>query len=95
MSKDVTEKVLKIMQLTMILNSTKTSRETTNDKPTVFFNFAGHVCMLMVTICSEGWGSKAPFKTPDKRWEVWLDEDAMQLDEIIDTLVAMIEEWGN
>lgn len=51
------EKVLRVLELAMLINPTKTRQEFTGNKPTVLVEFAGHVSRLYVQIYPNGWQS--------------------------------------
>lgn len=98
MTNEIKSKILKIMELALILNPTETRRDETGDKPTVFFDYSGHAGNIRIAIHSEGWSENEPFATPDKLWDIYLEVDSEEvntkLDEIIDRLIQLIETWG-
>lgn len=98
MTNEIKSKILKIMELALILNPTETRRDETGDKPTVFFDYSGHAGYIRIAIHSEGWSENEPFATPDKLWDIYLEVDSdevnTKLDEIIDRLIQLIETWG-
>lgn len=49
--------ILRILELCMKLNPTSTKRSETGKKPTVFFNFSGHVNVIEIEICEDGWSN--------------------------------------
>lgn len=97
MDKSILERVQKITELSLILNSDKTERDITGDKPTVFYYFFGNVCAFDVEICEDGWSNKPPYDEASKSWKISLNstEAESQLDEVIEELIKLIEEWGN
>ena len=54
-SESVRKKVLKIMELAMLINDSPTEQELTGNKPTIFVEFFGHTSNLGVHIAPEGW----------------------------------------
>lgn len=88
---EIKEKVLKIMELALLLNLTETEYEITGNKPTVFVNFSGHVCMLDIRVYFKGWEAGA---APDVQKIVYLDGHTAEneLNEVIDTLEKLYEE---
>lgn len=98
MTNEIKSKILKVMELALIINPTETRRDETGDKPTVFFDYSGHVGYIRIAIHSEGWSENEPFATPDKLWDIYLEVDSEEvntkLDEIIDRLIQLIETWG-
>ena len=59
MKKSINEKVLEIMAVALEFNGKPTKQELTGNKPTIFVDFAGHVCELDVGIYMDGWSSSA------------------------------------
>lgn len=59
MTENVKSKVLEIMALALEFNGKPTKQELTGNKPTIFVEFAGHVCELDVRICEDGWSFSA------------------------------------
>lgn len=54
-TESVRKKVLKIMELAMLINDSPTEQEYTGNKPTVFVEFLGHIAELHTHIAPEGW----------------------------------------
>lgn len=90
----VSEKIGKVIEMAAQLNPSKTSRDITGDKPTIYVMFFGHVSLLQVQIHSLGWGD-APYDEPDYSWNIYIDEDQenvkKQLDDIINILEQLVE----
>lgn len=55
MSNETRNKVLRIMELAMLINPTSTQKKFTGDKPTVFVWFSGHCNCLRISVYPEGW----------------------------------------
>lgn len=58
MNRQIKELVGGIMELAYELNYSQTNQEKTEDKPTVFVSFSGHVCKLRVDIYPKGWSER-------------------------------------
>lgn len=91
----VMQKMLKVLELAAILNPEETDREVTDDKPTVFVHFYGHVARLQIDIHMSGWANSEPFATYDKKWDIRYDEERAeeQLDEVVELLENLVERW--
>ena len=94
MTDKIKSKVVKIVELAMLLNPTKTKREVTGDKPTVFVEFNGHVCNVGIFIHYTGW---FPGADPDRIMRVRFDSEYsnpdQELDEAIAKLTEIYDEW--
>ena len=88
------KKVLTIMNLTMLLNSSDTTKAVTGEKPTIMVNFFGHTCYFEVNIYENGYARN---ETPIG-YETYLDgslsERSTDLDKIIDVLTELCGKWG-
>lgn len=62
MTEKVKSKVLEIMALALEFNGKPTKQECTGNKPTIFVDFAGHVCELDVGIYIWTGGALQPTK---------------------------------
>lgn len=51
------EQLMQILGLCLEINPTPTDRETTGNKPTVFFHFSGHVGHVEINIYPTGWSN--------------------------------------
>lgn len=91
MKKSIKEKVLEIMALALEFNGKPTKQELTGNKPTIFVDFAGHVCELDVGIYIDGWGSSA---TKDVKL-MYLDSPsaAKELDRTLTDLKTIIAKY--
>ena len=49
------EKALRIMDLALQLNSDRTWKDLSGNKPTVFVSFSGHICEMDVMLYTFGW----------------------------------------
>jgi hypothetical protein len=101
MTDAIRKKVLRIMELAMLLNPADTTQEDTGDKPTVFVDFSGHCCLLEGRIYQNGWstrlcpcGSGAEFKRQEpEHYRITLNRDLDGLDKFISDLEALYAEW--
>lgn len=96
MTEKVKSKVLEIMALALEFNGKPTKQECTGNKPTIFVDFAGHVCELDVGIYMDGWSFSA---NKDVKW-MYLDSPsaAKELDRTLTdlkTIIAKYEEREN
>ena len=92
MKKKVKSKVLEIMALALEFNGKPTKQELTGNKPTIFVDFAGHVCKLDVGISMDGWSfsaNKAAVKL------IYLDRPsaAKELDKTLTDLKTIIAKY--
>ena len=49
------DKIMRIVELCLQLNPTETLQGVTGNKPTVFFDFSGHIAECGVRIHAHGW----------------------------------------
>lgn len=94
MTKETRKKVLKIMSLAMLLNSSDTKKAVTGEKPTIMVTFFGHTCCFEVNIYENGYVRN---ETPIG-YETYLDgslpEHSTDLDKVIDVLTELCGKWG-
>ncbi len=63
------EMVHQLLDLVLDINGLeRRKQEITGNLPTVFFNFSGHICMVDIEICANGW-----YPGADKDKDLWLD----------------------
>ena len=91
MKKSINEKVLEIMAVALEFNGKPTKQELTGNKPTIFVDFAGHVCELDVGIYMDGWSSSA---NKDVK-QMYLDSPsvAKELDRTLTDLKTIIAKY--
>lgn len=79
------------MALALEFNGKPTKQELTGNKPTIFVDFAGHVCELDVGISMDGWS----FSANKAVKLIYLDRPsaAKELDKTLKTLKAVIAEY--
>ena len=95
MNESIKNKVLEIMALAVEFNSAETKTELTDDKPTFFVDFSGHICALEVNIHPEGWSRDKIGKA--KYLETYLDKYNTEenLDSILSEMKKTISDWVN
>lgn len=87
MSNEIMNKIIRIMELSMLINPSGTTREETGNKPTVFVTFCGHCACVQVDIHTTGWsGSESGVI---HTYEAYLDTDARAEDEIEKALLEL------
>jgi hypothetical protein len=92
MTNAIRQKILRIMELALLLNPTKTQQEYTGVKPTIFVEQNGHVSTVEIRIYAQGWKSYTP---TDQRYHInYSDDDSEKVcDECIAYLEALYAEW--
>lgn len=93
MNERIKNKVLEIIALAVEFNNTETKTELTDDKPTFFVKFSGHVCLLHIHMYPEGWSEHKIGKV--KCLETYLDEYNAEenLDNILNEMKNAISDW--
>ena len=71
----VRNRVKEIVGLAMLINDTPTTRKETGDKPTVFVDFSGHTCGLIVAVCEKGWDREPPYNETNFEMVVYLNNE--------------------
>lgn len=75
MSNEIMDKVLRIMELAMLINPEDTKRDITGDKPTVFFSFDGHCSYICVSVHPRGWEPDYNINSDVEYYRAYLDAD--------------------
>ena len=75
MSNEIIDKVLRIMELAMLINPEDTKRDITGDKPTVFFSFEGHCGYICVSVNPRGWEPDYNINSDIEYYRAYLDID--------------------
>lgn len=92
MTKEVKEKILYAVQLATLINPTSTTQDVTGNKPTISIQYFGACAMLYVHIYPNG------YSPDDGRSESYSYydgvSDANELNDIIERLVQIYDEWG-
>ena len=96
MNEKMRNKALKVLELAMLINSGKTRRDLTGNRPTVFVCFSGHCCDLDVQIHLNGWDWCEPYCREDihKDIDIYDKMQEKKIDEVIDILQKLYNEWG-
>ena len=99
-NKSIAQRLVEITELFWKINPTETNLETNPGYPTVFLDFSGHICYLMVRIYDSGWGtdSKCSYQK-----SINLDSTTAiaELDEVIERMNVCLktkkrkEKWQN
>ena len=96
--KIVRTKVRLIINLAMMVDDSPTTHRKTGDKPTVFVNFSGHTCGLIVAVCEKGWDREPPYNETNFEMVVYLNNESSEviksLDIIIEKLNDIYKKWG-
>ena len=92
MTEKVKSKVLEIMALAFEFNGKPTKQVLTGNKPTIFVDFAGHVCELDVRIYIDGWDFSA---NKVVKYMMYLDSPsaAKELDRTLTDLKTIIAKY--
>ena len=102
MTKEITQRVLEIMELAVSFNSGETTQEFTGNKPTFFVVFSGHICGLEVRASVNGYPESPVIylsgKGATNRYEVTILGDAekqtlQDLDAVLAEMRRIISEW--
>lgn len=103
MTKEITQRVLEIMELAVNFNSSETRQELTDGKPTFFVEFYGHTCSLEVRAYVNGYPEETIIYLTGKgaanRYEVTIldgaDKQTLQdLDTVLAEMQCIINKWG-
>ena len=102
MTKEITQRVLEIMELAVSFNSDETRQEITDNKPTFFVVFSGHICGLEVRASVNGYPESPVIYLSGKgvtsHYEVTILGDAekqtlQDLDTVLAEMHRIISEW--
>lgn len=96
MNEKMRNKALKVLELAMLINSGKTRRDLTGNRPTVFVFFSGQCCDLEVQIHLNGWDRCEPYCWEDihKDIDIYDETQEKKIDEVIDILQRLYNGWG-
>lgn len=94
MSTSITDKIIRIMELAMLINPTSTNKELTGDKPTVFVSFSGHCTYFCITVYPEGWEPDYGINADVEYYEAYLEDDDAKkaLDKAIERLEGIYKD---
>ena len=102
MTKEITQRVLEIMELAVNFNSSETRQEITGNKPTFFVVFSGHICSLEVRANINGYPKSSAIylsgKGAARGYETtYLDgaekQTLQDLDAVLAEMHRIISEW--
>lgn len=89
MSNETRNKIIRVMELALLINPTATRKELTGDKPTIFVHFFGNCNAVEIDINSDGWGLDGKseetyqcFFSADKEAKGILDKALARLEEM-------------
>ena len=88
MSNETRNKIIRVMELALLINPTGTRKELTGDKPTIFVQFFGNCNAVEIDINSDGW---EPDGKSEETYQCFFsaDKDAKG---ILDKALARLEE---
>lgn len=89
MSNEIMNKIIRIMELSMLINPSGTTREETGNKPTVFVTFCGHCACVQVDIHTTGWSGSESESGVIHTYEAYLDTDEKAEGEIEKALLEL------
>ena len=96
MTEETRKKVLTIMNLVTLLNSSETDQDTTGSKPTIIAKFFGNLCLLELCIYENGFDIR--FKEKPVAYNFYLEDSfkdcGNDLDMAIDKLTELCGKWG-
>lgn len=85
-------KLLRVFELAMQINPTETERSITENKPTVFLRFSGHVSRMNLQIHGEGWDY---YDKPSSEFDfITYDYENPYIGDVIDMLEYLYDKWG-
>lgn len=87
MSNEIIDKVLRIMELAMLINPSCTQKEKTGNKPTVFVWFSGHCNNVLINIYPEGWSSN---DEGFEQYDCFMDDDP-KIGEMLNKAIERLE----
>lgn len=95
MSNEIQTKVLRAMELALLINPESTQRERTGDKPSVLAWFSGHCGSVHIDIYPHGWYFEADDNGDRESYDAYIDSlyeaDRVQLDK---ALARLEEIWA-
>ena len=92
MSNETIDKVLRIMELAMLINPTSTRKGNTGNKPTVTIRFGGNCATLDVTIITEGWEPDYNIDTDAEYYRMNFDFGVGESKKNVDKVIGRLEE---
>ncbi|NDO45992.1 hypothetical protein [Clostridium sp. MD294] len=93
------QKVNEILQLCFEINGLEQrQRKYTGEKPTVFFEFSGHIALLKIQIHKTGWYAyeeTREYAQPDIRLEIHLNDPYKEIKEYMEECIVYLKELKN
>ncbi len=90
------KKVNEILQLCFEINGLEARKQSiTGEKPTMFFEFSGHVALLKIQIYKTGWYAYEKMKKyakPDIQLEIYLSDPYEKIKEYMEECIAYLKE---
>ena len=91
MSNEIQTKVLRAMELAMLINPTSTQKKLTGDKPTVFVWFSGHCNCLRIEVHPEGWEPDYDISDGIEYYKACLEDDDEGAKKVLDEAIERLE----
>lgn len=95
MSNEIQAKVLRALELALLINPESTQRERTGNKPSVLVWFSGHCASIHIDIYPHGWYFDAE---DNEVYDAYIDlpyeADIALLDKALARLEQLYREWG-
>lgn len=91
MSNETRNKVLRIMELAMLINPTSTQKKLTGDKPTVFVDLSGHCNYFFVVVHPEGWEPNYDINHDVEEYEAYLGNNGESSEKVLDEAIERLE----
>ena len=90
MSNEIQAKVLRALELALLINPESTQRERTGNKPTVFFSFGGNCSCICVSVNPRGWEPDYNINSDIEYYRAYLDTDD-DAEEVLDKAIERLE----
>lgn len=94
MNTSIKAKVLEILKIALDFNSEPTNKRTTGNKPTLFVEFSGHTCCLIVRCYPTGWHGSDSYEL---FFEYFKNDNSIVMEEklniCIERMKEIISEW--
>lgn len=98
MSNETQAKVLRALELALLINPESTQRERTGNKPSVLVWFSGHCASIHIDIYPHGWYFEAEDNGDREVYDAYIDlpyeADIAPLDKALARLEEFYREWG-
>lgn len=95
MSNEIQAKVLRALELALLINPESTQRERTGNKPSVFVWFSGHCASIHIDIYPHGWYFEAADNGDREVYDTYIDLPYEADRALLDKALARLEEiWA-